>query len=64
MLEALRTASRRRVVLADATKFGAPGRRVLWPWTDIDDLITDAALSPAFKRATHSAGTRVSVASM
>jgi DeoR/GlpR family transcriptional regulator of sugar metabolism len=64
MLEALRTASRRRVVLADATKFGAPGRRVLWPWADIDDLITERQLPSAFDRAARSAGTRVTVASV
>lgn len=61
-LDALRGSSRRRVVLADASKFGAPGRRVLWPWSDIHALVTDQAVAPPFARAAQATGTRVVVA--
>lgn len=62
LLETLLERARDRMVLADASKFAAPGRQVAWPWPAIGTLVTDRKPPRAVEQAAKGAGTRLVVA--
>lgn len=60
--DVLRRRSRKRIVLADASKFGRSARYLLWGWRDIDVLVTDRDPPAPVAASARHAGTRLVVA--